>query len=356
VSAAAVRPAPAPDVPDGSVARAWQRRRRRRAVLVGSAMFALMAVLFVVALLLGEAGLSVAQVGEALTGRADAITRFVVLELRLPRALAAALVGVCLGASGAVFQSVVRNPLASPDIVGVTAGAGAAGVVGVLVAGVSGLLLSLTVIGGGVLAAVVVLALTWRRGIQGTRLVLIGIGAAALATAITSYLLTRVDVRDASVAYTWLVGSLNGTDWPVVTITLVVGGLALVALGLQARRLRALELGDPTAAALGFRVERSRLLVLLTAVVLASVAVGASGPIGFVALMAPQIARRLLGRTSLSLTVSAAVGGALVSAADLVAQYAVPGISFPVGVVTGVIGAPYLALLLTRRSRPGGTA
>ena len=344
---------------DGSVSRASRTRLGRRVTLVGCALFALTALLFVVALLLGEAGLSPAEVLEAFTGRADRVTAFVVLQLRLPRAIAAALVGVCLGVSGAVFQSVVRNPLASPDIVGVTAGAGTAGVAGVLVFGVSGLALSITVVAGGMLTAVVVAALTWRRGIHGMRLVLIGVGAAALATALTSYLLTRVDVRDAHVAYTWLVGSLNGTDWPIVWVLIALAFVVLVMLGAQRRSLRVLELGDATAAALGFRVERARIGVLLTAVVLAAVAVGTSGPIGFVALMAPQIARRLVGRTSLSLVASAAVGAALVSASDLIAQYLVPTISFPVGVVTGVIGAPYLAWLLAgsrTRSRSGGSS
>lgn len=341
----------------GTVTRTWRARLRRRTAAVCAALAIAVLALFVTALLLGDAGLSPAEVLSAVTGRADRITAYVVLELRLPRALAAALVGACLGVSGAVFQSVVRNPLASPDIVGITAGAGFAGVLAVLVFHASGLALSFAAIAGGLLAALTVAVLTWRRGIHGLRLVLVGIGVAALATALTSYLLTSVDVRDAAVAYTWLVGSLGGSSWPIVSITLVLAALGFAALASQARALRALELGDATAAGLGFRVERSRVAVLLIAVMLSAVAVGAGGPIAFVALMAPQIARRLVGRTSVSLVASAATGAALVSAADLLAQYLVPGISFPVGVVTGIIGAPYLAWLLARsnRSRSGGT-
>jgi iron complex transport system permease protein len=341
----------------GIVTRTWRARLRRRTAAVCAALAIAVVALFVTALLLGDAGLSPAEVLSAVTGRADRITAYVVLELRLPRALAAAVVGACLGVSGAVFQSVVRNPLASPDIVGITAGAGFAGVLAVLVFHASGLALSFAAIAGGLLAALTVAVLTWRRGIHGLRLVLVGIGVAALATALTSYLLTSVDVRDAAVAYTWLVGSLGGSSWPIVSITLGLAVLGFAALASQARALRALELGDATAAGLGFRVERSRVAVLLIAVVLAAVAVGAGGPIAFVALMAPQIARRLVGRTSVSLVASAATGAALVSAADLLAQYLVPGISFPVGVVTGIIGAPYLAWLLARsnRSRSGGT-
>lgn len=341
----------------GAATRAWRTHLRRRTAIVCAALGAVVVALFVTALLLGEAGLSPAEVLSALTGRADRITSYVVLELRLPRALAAAIVGACLGASGAVFQSVVRNPLASPDIVGITSAAGFAGVVAVVVLHASGIALSLIVIAGGIAAAISVAALTWQRGIHGLRLVLVGIGVAALATALTSYLLTRVDIREAGVAYAWLVGSLNGASWPIVSVTLILAAIAFVALASRSRALRALELGDTTAAALGFRVERDRVVVLLIATVLAAIAVGASGPIAFVALMAPQIARRLVGRTSLSLVAAAATGAALVSAADLLAQYLVPGVSFPVGVVTGAIGAPYLAWLLARqnRTRSGGT-
>jgi iron complex transport system permease protein len=337
--------------------RSWRAGLRRRTAVVCIALVAVAVALFVVALLLGEAGLSPLEVWQALTGQADRVTAYVVLDLRLPRALTAVIVGVCLGAAGAVFQSVIRNPLASPDIVGVTAGAGAAGVFGVLVLGISGLGLTGLVVAGGVLTAVVVAALTWRRGIVGGRLVLIGIGVAAFATALTSYLLTIVDIREAGAAYTWLVGSLAGADWPTASIAGASAVVGLLLLGAQARGLRALELGDDTAAALGFQVERTRGLTLLIGAVLAAVAVGASGPVGFVALMSPQIARRLVGRTSMSLVAAAATGAALVSAADLIAQYVVPTVSLPVGVVTGVIGAPYLAWLLARsRSRSGGSA
>ncbi|WGT48267.1 FecCD family ABC transporter permease [Tessaracoccus lacteus] len=339
-----------------SVTATWRRNLRRRTMTVGLCMTTLAFALFVVALMLGQAGLSPTEVLEALTGRGDRITNFVVLQNRLPRALAAALVGGCLGASGAVFQAVLRNPLASPDIIGVTSTAGTAGVVGVLLLGLSGLPLTLLVAVGGVVGAAIVAGLTWNRGLVGMRLVLVGIGVAAVATAFTSYLITTVDSREAAVAYTWLVGSLNGAGWPVVTVTAVVGILALVALALQARGLRALELGDATAAGLGFRVERTRILVMLTAVVLASVAVGAAGPVGFVALMAPQIARRLVGHASASPAAATAVGAALVIGADLIAQYAVSGVNLPVGVVTGALGAPYLAWLLARNdiNRPGG--
>lgn len=342
----------------GAVTRAWRTGLHRRTVAVSVALASLTAALFVLALLLGAAGLTPAEVWSAFTGTASRSVRFVVLELRLPRALAAVLVGVCLGTAGAIFQSVLRNPLASPDVLGVTGSAAVAGVVGVLALNWSGLGLSLLAIAGGVSGALVIAALTWRRGISGMRLILVGVGVAAFAGAVISWLLTTSDLRDAASAYTWLVGSLNGTGWPVVAVTAGLAGLACLALVPQLRGLRALELGDDTATALGVRPERTRALVLLTAVVLAAVAVGAVGPLSFVALMAPQVARRLVGRTSLSLVASAAIGGALVTGSDLLAQYAIASVTLPAGVVTGVVGAPYLAWLLARNDsvrRPGGS-
>lgn len=340
-----------------ALARPLRRASARRVATVSAGAGVAVAVLFGVALLLGPAALSPGEVAEAVTGRAQPVVSFVVWELRMPRALAAVVVGVCLGAAGAVFQSVLRNPLASPDVLGVTASAGTVGVAGVLGLGVSGIALTGLVAGGSIVAAVLIGVLAWNRGLHGMRLILVGVGFSAFATALTGTVLTRAEIRDVSVAYTWLVGSLSGSSWAVVGTSGLVALAALGLLAAQVRSLRGLELDDATAAALGVRVQRVRIGVLLTAVVLAAIAVGASGPIGFVALMAPQIARRLVGPGSISLVASAAVGAALVSAADLIAQYAVPGIPFPVGVVTGAIGAPYLAWLLTRSdpARPGGT-
>ncbi|MET0590654.1 MAG: iron ABC transporter permease [Naasia sp.] len=340
-----------------ALARPLRRASGRRIGIVSGSAAGAVAVLFGVALLLGPAALSPGEVVEAVTGRAQPVVSFVVWELRMPRALAAVVVGACLGAAGAVFQSVLRNPLASPDVLGVTASAGAVGVAGVLGLAVSGIALTGLVAGGSIVAAVLIGILAWNRGLHGMRLILVGVGFSAFATAITGSVLTRAEIRDVSVAYTWLVGSLNGSSWAVVGTSGLIALAVFGLLALQARSLRGLEHDDSTAAALGVHVQRTRIGVLLTAVVLAAIAVGASGPIGFVALMAPQIARRLVGPGSISLVASAAVGAALVSAADLIAQYAIPGIPFPVGVVTGAIGAPYLAWLLTRSdpTRPGDT-
>ncbi|WP_435298986.1 FecCD family ABC transporter permease [Timonella sp. A28] len=325
------------------------RNRLRARTLIACTVFALLlTALFVTTLLLGEAGLTAQEVLEAFTGQASSVVQFVVLELRLPRALAAALVGICLGTAGAIFQSVLRNPLASPDIIGITAGSATAGIISVLLFHLSGLPLMLVVVAGGILTSALVAALAWRSGLHGFKLVLIGIGVAAVCTAITSYMMTKVELRDASLAYTWLTGSLASVNSTTVTVAGIGAAACLVVLAFTHRTLRALELGDNTALGLGFHVKRDRLVMLALGVVLTALAVGVSGPIAFVALMAPHIARNLVGGTSLSLVASAAVGGTLVSGADLIAQYILPGTPLPVGVVTGALGAPYLAWLLTR--------
>ncbi|MFG6278271.1 FecCD family ABC transporter permease [Microbacterium sp. S16(2024)] len=333
-----------------------RRAETRRITLVVAGGLVLVAALSAVALSLGAAALTPAEVWSALTGTGSRIATYVVWDVRMPRATAAVVVGAALGLAGAVFQVVLRNPLASPDVLGVTASAGAVGVFAVLTLTVSGLTLTGFVVIGGVASAALIGALAWRRGIHAMRLVLVGVGVSALASAVTGYLLTVSDLRDVSVAFTWLVGNLGGAAWPVVGSTGIVGLLGVLALAAQRRGLRALELDDATATALGFRVERVRIGVLATAVVLAAVAVSAAGPIGFVALVAPQLARRIGGVGPLSLWAAAAVGAALVSAADLLGQYAVPGVDLPVGVVTGIVGAPYLVWLLARgtRTRPGG--
>ncbi|WP_230007411.1 iron chelate uptake ABC transporter family permease subunit, partial [Microbacterium sp. Bi128] len=200
-----------------------RRAERRRIALVVAGGLALVAALTVVALSLGAAALTPAEVWSALTGTGSRIATYVVWDVRMPRATAAVVVGAALGLAGAVFQVVLRNPLASPDVLGVTASAGAVGVFAVLTLTVSGLTLTGFVVIGGVASAALIGALAWRRGIHAMRLVLVGVGVSALASAVTGYLLTVSDLRDVSVAFTWLVGNLSGAAWPVVGSTGIVG-------------------------------------------------------------------------------------------------------------------------------------
>ena len=255
--------------------------------------------------------------------------------------------------SGAIFQSIARNPLASPDIIGVTYGASAFAVFAIVTLGLTGTAVAGLAIVGALLTAIIMYLLAWRQGVSSYRLILVGIGIGAMATSLTSYLLTKARVEIAQQALIWLTGSLNGRDWSQVrqmSITLAVLSPVLVFL---VHRLRILQLGDETAYGLGLRVELSRLGLIVVGVLLAAMATAAAGPIGFVAFVAPPIARWLTRSPGPALIASALIGAFVVSLSDLIAQHALGHTQFPVGVITGVVGAPYLMFLLARANRVG---
>ncbi|MCS5488369.1 iron ABC transporter permease [Curtobacterium flaccumfaciens pv. beticola] len=320
----------------------------RREVTVLGAVLLVLVALVTVGLGVGEIPLSPLQVGAALVGHGDTVSDFVIGQLRGPRVAGAVLVGAALGVAGGIVQSVVRNPIASPDVIGITSGASAAGLTAIVLFGASGGTLFAVVVVGAVLVSIVIAALSWRRGITGNRVVLVGIGVAAICLSITGWMLTSGSVQQAGTALLWLSGSLNAVDRGLVGILGVAVVVLLAAALVQSRRLTVLALGDEVAAALGLRPDRAKVLLLMTAVCLTAGAVATAGPVAFVALMAAPIARRLVGNGRVALGVTAAVGAAITLASDLVAQFAIPGNALPVGVVTGVVGAPYLLWLLAR--------
>lgn len=294
----------------------------------------------------------------------DGAQRFIVLDLRLPRTLTGVAVGGALGLAGAITQRIANNPLASPDLLGVTAGASAAAVAMIVLGGGSGAVVGLLVtVGlpgaallGGLVSAAVVYGLAYREhgGVDGGRLVLVGVGVNAVATAVTSWLLVVVNVSEAAQATVWLTGSLNARGWEhavPVALTLVV--LLPVALPL-AFGLGALALGDDNARALGLRVNRWRAGLVLVALVLAAVATASAGPVAFVALVVPQVCQRLVRSAWPPLMCSAVYGALLTVGADLVARTVFP-VELPVGIVTAVLGAPYLLYLLVMRNRTRNT-
>ncbi|MCC4909223.1 iron chelate uptake ABC transporter family permease subunit [Microbacterium sp. cx-59] len=304
-------------------------------------------------LLLGKASATPAEVVSALLGQGTKITGFVIGELRLPRTVTAIVVGVCLGVSGALLQTTLRNPLASPDIIGVTASASVAGIVGMISFDLSGFTLALAVIAGSLLAAALMYLLAWREGLSAYRLVLVGIGIAAVCAGVVSFVLSRSDIRDAQIALVWVTGSLNNSTWQAVLPVAACGAVLLALTTILLRTIRTLELGDDTAGGLGVPVERSRLGIIACAVALTAVAVSVAGPLGFVALASGQIARRLVGAGGSGILMAGLVGPTVLLAADLTAQFSWPGVSFPTGVVTGLVGAPLLIWLLVRASRTG---
>ena len=270
---------------------------------------------------------------------------YLVMEVKLPRAVLALLAGLAFGAGGALFQAVLRNPLASPDVVGVSLGASAAGVVAVVTLGLGGAALSVAAVVGALLTAAFIRLVG---GHHPGRIVVVGVVTAAGLQALIQYLFTRADSYDAQLVLRWLAGSMSGADWPTIRL-LAVALLVLLPFAIAAARaLPVLELGPDMSTALGMPPRRAD-LALVTAVLLVAVAVAAAGPVAFVAFLSGPLARALnRGRTTV-------LGGALVGAlvvvcADYAADYLVPGGNYPVGVVTGAVGAPFLLWLLTRRS------
>ncbi|MBP2365515.1 FecCD family ABC transporter permease [Pseudonocardia parietis] len=307
------------------------------------------------AITIGEYPLPLPTVLDTLAGNGSLITYDIVVSHRLPRALTGVLVGAAFGVAGGVLQRLARNPLVSPDVIGINAGASAGAVVMIIGFGASAAWVTGGALAGAVLAALTVYAVAWRNGFSGYRLVLVGIGVAAMLGSAATFLLSRAEINAAYAAAVWLVGSLSGRSWPDVVP--VAAGLCLllpVVLALV-RRLQVLELGDDLARSLSPRVGRARVTLLACAVGLSALATASAGPVGFVALVAPQIVRRVLAERSPGLVASAGTGAFVVVAADLLARTAFAPRELPVGVVTAVVGAPVLIALLVRSNRIGAS-
>lgn len=330
-----------------------------RAAVVSLAALVLLFWLVVADLALGDFPISVGEAIQALFGVGDGAGVFIVQQLRLPQTTVAVLVGMALALSGALVQTFARNALASPDILGVNDGAALGAVAVIVLAGtgrgqVAGLLqtvgLPMAAFVGALATAALLYVLAWRRGIDGQRLVLLGIGTGAALTAATSWLLVRARIQDAATAQVWLNGSLNARGWDqALPLVLTLAALVPVALILAAA-LNVMQLGDDSATALGVRVPLTQALVLVIAVALAAVAVAAVGPLAFVAFVVPQIALRLTGGARPPMLASMILGGCLVVIADLVTRVVLP-FAVPAGLVTAAVGAPYLIWLLRSTNR-----
>ncbi|MDG3014619.1 FecCD family ABC transporter permease [Speluncibacter jeojiensis] len=331
-------------------------RWRPRVVVVNVALLGLIAAVLCLSLSRGDVAVPFGEVLRALGGAGRRFDRVIVLDFRLPRAITAVVVGAALGMAGAVTQAVSRNPLASPDILGVTAGCAAAAVALMVSVG-GGISGALTVGGvpaaavcGGLLTAAAIYLLSWRGGVLGMRLILVGVAINAMLLAVVQWLLVRADIADATRAQVWISGSLStsgwGQAWPTAVAVVVVGGALIGSVRLRS----ALQLGEDTAGALGVRVSGGQAMLLLGAVLLAAVATAAAGPVGFIALAAPHIAQRLVRTVGQPVFASALVGAVLVIGADVIARTMLPA-ELPVGIVTVVLGAPFLLVQLVRQNR-----
>ncbi|MFI8963886.1 FecCD family ABC transporter permease [Streptomyces sp. NPDC053493] len=315
-------------------------------------------------LLLAAAGVAYLCVGERFTAPSEVLkvlltderlpARYAVEELRWPRLVTGLAAGAAFGVAGALIQTVARNPLASPDVIGISQGAGAVTVAAMTFGLASYTVLPYVSIAGGLLAAGLVYAFAWRGGLHATRFVLIGIGFAVALRSLTHLVMTKGDYLVAQQAQIWMTGSLNGRGWEE-SLPLRVTLLALLPAVLWAARAqRTVSLDDDTATALGVRLGRVRLGLVTVGVVLASVATGVAGPVDFVALLAPQIARRCTRTAQIPLLCSALAGALIVVLADLLARRLFSPTELPVGVLTAAVGAPYLIWLIMRSRGVGG--
>ncbi|TDT33218.1 FecCD family ABC transporter permease [Naumannella halotolerans] len=335
------------------VAAGRRRRARRRAIVTWSLLLAV-ALAFCLSLLLGRTFYSPAEVLGVILGHDVPGAGFTVGTLRLPRAVTATLVGLAFGLAGATFQTMLRNPLASPDIIGITSGASAAAVIGILVLSLAPGAIATLALVAALATALIIYVVAYSGGVANTRLILVGIGISAMLDSVVLYVLSRAAAWDLQVATRWLTGNLNGATYERTAPLAVASPVLVPLLLLLLRNLETIRMGDQTATALGVRVEWTRLGLIVVAVALMAFATAAAGPISFVAFLSGPIAARLLGPVGSPVLTSGLVGALLVLVADFAAQYAF-GTKFPVGMVTGALGAPFLVYLLVRTNRAGGS-
>ncbi|SER15100.1 iron complex transport system permease protein [Lentzea xinjiangensis] len=316
-------------------------------VLLAAATF----LVFCVSISVGDFTIELTAVVKTLVGQGERVDEFVIMDLRMPRALVGLIAGLALGISGALTQSIARNPLASPDVLGITSGASATAVFVVTASGgaaIGGSLgLPAAALLGGLLTGFLVYFLAWKKGIDGFRLILIGVSVNAAMQALTTWLLALADIRDVARAQAWLVGSLNARSWTEVWTSLWLAAALVLVVLFVSFQLKPMHFGDDVAAGLGVRHSAVRAVLLLCAVLLASVAVSAAGPVPFIALVAPQIAMRLQRSPVPPLVASGLFGAVLLISSDLIARTVLPG-GLPVGIVTAIIGGPFLVYLLVR--------
>lgn len=344
---------PAPAEPAPRVARGRRRRSARRSLVI-AVLAVLVAGVYCLSLMVGHTFYGPGEVWDVVRGETVPGASFTVGEIRLPRATMALLVGIAFGLGGVTFQTMLRNPLASPDIIGISSGASTAAVVGIVILELGASSISFLAIAAALGTSLAIYLMAYRSGVAGTRLILIGIGVDAMLKSAIAYVLMRAAVYDIQAAMQWLSGNLNNASFEEVrplAIALVLAGPVLLA---QARPLSLMQQGDDSAVALGVRVERTRLLAIVAAVVLIGFGTAAAGPVAFVAFLSGPIAARIIGGGRSLMIPAALVGALLVLSADLVGQFVFEN-RYPVGVITGALGAPFLLYLLVRTNRAGGS-
>ncbi|SMQ74823.1 iron chelate uptake ABC transporter family permease subunit [Agreia sp. VKM Ac-1783] len=330
-------------------------RRRIRPATVNLTLIAVIAVLAAIGAMSGDFPIPFPDLMKVISGTANDLTTTVVLEWRLPRIAAAIVVGAALGVAGGLFQTVTHNPLASPDVLGLSNGAFVGMLVSLVVAGSSVESRTIGALVGGLATALLIFAFSRGVGFGGFRFIIVGVAISSMAAAFGTWLLLQVDLDTALFASAWGAGTLAGATAGGVAAAAVLIGLLLAVIPLHVRALHQLGLGDDVAIVTGVRISVTRITMLAVGVVLVCVATTVAGPVAFVALAAPQIAKRLVGTPHIPLLTTALFGSAMLSGSDLIAQHALP-VTLPVGVVTVVVGGCYLVWFLVREARAGRRA
>lgn len=322
-----------------------------RSIVVSLILCGVLVVALLFALMFGTLQLSVIEVVQALIGNKTGMTRTVVIEWRLPRVLAAIVFGGSLAVSGAIFQSLTRNPLGSPDIIGFTTGSYTGALLSMLMIGTTSFIKIATgALLGGFVTASFIYMLAFKGGTQGFRLIIVGIAISALLGSVNSLLLLKSKAEVALTAAAWGVGSLNGVTWEQVTFAMALALLLLLFSWTMNRPLTMMELGKDASQSLGIRMERTQIILIGLAVALTAVPTAVMGPVAFVALSAPQIANRLT-KTTARLIPVALTGATLLLCADIIAQHMLLDKILPVGVITLSLGGIYLVALLFKQAR-----
>lgn len=327
-------------------------RRKIRFISVNIILFIITLAICIAMLLYGENNYDLKTVIKVLSGEQIKGATFTVGTLRLPRMLCGLLAGLAFGISGNTIQTMLRNPLASPDIIGISSGSSVAAVFCILILHMSGSIVSIAAVISGIIVAILIYMLSKGSGFSGSRLILIGIGMQAMINALISYLLAKGAQYEVSGAIRWLSGSLNGMvmeNVPILFISVVIFGIIILCL---TKNLQVLELGDEFATTLGVKINLTRIILIVSSVFLIAFATSITGPIAFVAFLAGPIAARLVGLGAPNVLSAGLVGALLVLGSDMIGQFAF-GTRFPVGVVTGILGAPYMLFLLIVINRRG---
>lgn len=326
--------------------------RKKRQIRLCIILFVIAVLLAVAELILGNTIYSISTVWSVLLGNEVKGATFAIWQVRLPRLLSGILAGIAFGISGNTFQTMLRNPLASPDMIGISSGASVAAVFCILVLGIGKSSASFVAVLSGIVVALIIYGLSSVNGFSNGKLILIGIGTQAMMRAVISYILLKAAQYDVPTALRWLSGSLNGVQLKQIPLLAVFVLPLSIIIILYGKQLRMLELGDSTALVLGVRTYRTRAILIICSVIMAAFATSVTGPISCVTFLAGPIASHLVKERGLATLPSALIGIILILSSDLVGQYML-GTRFPVGVITGILGAPYLLYLLLCMNRKG---